>query len=230
MGAVLSFLRDAYHSLSLLIGGIAEESANFKTLEARISSPQLPVQNPTASFWQQKPPYPKLVNIKSAELPALADIVIIGSGISGASIAYTILNECRSMGIARNVTILEGRTICSGATGRNGGHIKVAPYLEYAAFKKRFGPKSAKKIMEFQMMHRPTLLELTKAEELEVAETREVMTVDAFVDSSMWQKAQGTLAMLKADLPNVASGVEILSAEKLQEVNSTRQKETTTSN
>jgi ribulose 1,5-bisphosphate synthetase/thiazole synthase len=77
--------------------------------------PTLPRPNPTISGWQDPPD--AIANFQStAELPETADVVIIGSGISGASIALGILDA----GEGLNVVMLEARQACSGATGRNG--------------------------------------------------------------------------------------------------------------
>lgn len=75
----------------------------------------LPSAHPTLSYWQD-PPSP-LANHRSTEgLPDDADIVIIGSGITGASIADKILNRKPTT----KVVMLEARELCCGATGRNG--------------------------------------------------------------------------------------------------------------
>lgn len=86
-------------------------------MEKRVSIPvSLPRENPTISYWQD-PPDDEIANLRStSHLPNTADIVVIGSGISGASIAYNVLS--RSPGT--KIVMLEARQACSGATGRNG--------------------------------------------------------------------------------------------------------------
>lgn len=64
------------------------------------------------------PPHPELSTIQSPELSRETDIVIIGSGITGCSVARALLEE-EPLGPV-HVTILEARTLTSGATGRNG--------------------------------------------------------------------------------------------------------------
>lgn len=77
--------------------------------------PTLPRPNPTVSGWQDPPD--AIADLRStAELPETADVVIIGSGISGASIALGLLNADKGL----KVVMLEARQACSGATGRNG--------------------------------------------------------------------------------------------------------------
>ena len=52
------------------------------------------------------------------DLPIECDVVIIGAGPSGASVAYHLLAD--GPGSSLSVTMLEARQVCSGATGRNG--------------------------------------------------------------------------------------------------------------
>jgi hypothetical protein len=75
------------------------------------SSPGLPVPHPTTAFWQV--PRSSIATYQS-DLPEHADIVIIGSGITGSSVARTLLGyEARL-----KIVMLEARETCSGATGR----------------------------------------------------------------------------------------------------------------
>lgn len=77
--------------------------------------PGLPRANPTVSYWQDPPD--AISDLCSTQsLPEAADIVIIGSGISGACVGYNILEHLP----AGKVVMLEARQACSGATGRNG--------------------------------------------------------------------------------------------------------------
>lgn len=74
----------------------------------------LPRENPTQSYWQLEPD--EIADLRSTiSLPDKADVVIIGSGITGAAVAFNLLNDGAS-----NIVMLEARQACSGATGRNG--------------------------------------------------------------------------------------------------------------
>ena len=75
----------------------------------------LPHSHPTASYWHI-PPASIADHKTTPDLPATADYVIIGSGISGACIAFNLLEKRPDA----KVTMLEARTACGGATGRNG--------------------------------------------------------------------------------------------------------------
>ncbi|KAH7374160.1 FAD dependent oxidoreductase-like protein [Cadophora sp. MPI-SDFR-AT-0126] len=215
MGAVISYFRELYVGISGLLEGVSEHKALFEALKKRIASPQLPVSNPTVSFWQQNPVFQELVNIQSENLPSHADIVIIGSGMSGASIAHTLLNECRAMGLKRKVVVLEGRTVCSGATGRNGGHIKTTFFLEYVKNKERFSSESAKKIAKFHMMHLPFLLRLVEAENHAIGEAREVEATDAFTDATRMRGVEKMVETFQKDVPELADRVKMIRADEV---------------
>lgn len=75
--------------------------------------PTLPVSNPTRSFWHITHPNPLVRHRTTPELPQRGDVVIIGSGITGAFVARELI----ASGVT-NVVVVEARDICSGATGR----------------------------------------------------------------------------------------------------------------
>lgn len=80
-------------------------------------SPGLPVDNPSRSFWMY-PPSP--IAKHCSELPDYADVVVIGSGITGTSVVRRLLEGCKEAGAVESVRVvmLEARDACSGATGR----------------------------------------------------------------------------------------------------------------
>lgn len=82
-------------------------------------SEHFPVPNGVLPYWRTQPH--RLDNHRSTDaLPKESDIVIIGAGYAGASIAYHILNQIKSGAKPPSITILEARQACSGATARNG--------------------------------------------------------------------------------------------------------------
>ncbi|OCK85250.1 FAD dependent oxidoreductase-like protein [Lepidopterella palustris CBS 459.81] len=83
-------------------------------------SATLPTPKSTASFWHSEPSEFLLGHRTTPELPSVADIVIVGSGITGTSIARFLAEDERSK--YKSIVILEAREACWGATGRNGGH------------------------------------------------------------------------------------------------------------
>jgi ribulose 1,5-bisphosphate synthetase/thiazole synthase len=80
----------------------------------------LPVPNPTKSFWIEAAES-HLRNFRSTEvLPAETDVVVIGSGYSGATFAYWLHKFTQHSPRQPKVVMLEARDICGCATGRNG--------------------------------------------------------------------------------------------------------------
>jgi glycine/D-amino acid oxidase-like deaminating enzyme len=85
----------------------------------------LPSEQWSSSFWHSEPSKILLGHRTTPSLPKHADVVIVGSGISGTSAAWQLLREmnpANSKARPLSVVMLEAREACWGATGRNGGH------------------------------------------------------------------------------------------------------------
>ncbi|KAF1817410.1 hypothetical protein P152DRAFT_469850 [Eremomyces bilateralis CBS 781.70] len=72
-------------------------------------------------------------------LDSYNSILIIGSGITGALLAYHLLTHSTSTTSAAPITLLTSSTACTGATARNGRHTKVASHLTFRARAERLG-------------------------------------------------------------------------------------------
>ncbi|CAG9950586.1 unnamed protein product [Clonostachys rosea f. rosea IK726] len=124
---------------------------------------RLPVPNPVDSFWTAEPK--KLDNYRSAEgLLSKTDIVIIGSGLSGVATAYFLLKDNPN---PPSIILLEARGICSGATGRNGGHVKPDTYSDIPKFAKLFGIDEAAQLAEFEASHVYAVKDLVQKENID---------------------------------------------------------------
>ncbi|KAJ4155266.1 hypothetical protein LMH87_000522 [Akanthomyces muscarius] len=77
---------------------------------------ELPTPESTHSYWHHDPSPELLGHRTTDKLPDHADVVVVGSGITGTFAARELVEG------GRNVLMLEAREACWGATGRNGGH------------------------------------------------------------------------------------------------------------
>ncbi|KAK2611603.1 hypothetical protein N8I77_004936 [Diaporthe amygdali] len=152
--------------------------------------PGLPNANPSMSYWQM-PPLEGVTDHQSVELPKDADIVIVGSGMSGTSIAWYLLKQNNSTGPLR-VAMLGARQACSSAPGRNGGHIRPSSYAENAGAKEAVAQDEAAKITRLRSAHVDGLVSAANSlpeEGRQAAEARVVDSIDAFFDGTQWKTA-----------------------------------------
>ena len=77
---------------------------------------RLPSAESTASFWHREPSQFLLGHRTTPDLPTDVDVVIVGSGITGASAARFLAEDERSKDMS--ILMLEAREACWGATGR----------------------------------------------------------------------------------------------------------------
>ena len=108
-----------------VLGEVRRVFGLYKDVKARITiSPGIPVENSTKSFWMHPPSNIALYQSDISKNTEY-DIVILGSGISGLSVAKTILDSQKDPESDRpKILMLEAREACSGATGRY-GDIKI---------------------------------------------------------------------------------------------------------
>ncbi|EXJ57707.1 uncharacterized protein A1O5_12497 [Cladophialophora psammophila CBS 110553] len=126
------------------------------------------------------------------DLPQEADVVVIGSGYVGAASAYHIL-EKDDAGTRPSVVILEARDVCSGATGRNGGHLKPDVYLNAAIYEKMFGPQVAEELTKFEVQQVMDVKRMVEKEQID-CDFELTRAIDVFVDRRV---AEPTIAAYK---------------------------------
>ena len=81
----------------------------------------LPVKGRIDSFWLSQRDA-ELSNARTTrDLPKSADVVVIGSGLSGAMTSYRILETAKAEGRNISLILLEADETCGSATARNGG-------------------------------------------------------------------------------------------------------------
>ncbi|OOF99653.1 hypothetical protein ASPCADRAFT_203418 [Aspergillus carbonarius ITEM 5010] len=126
-----------------------------------------PIDHSLTSFWRSEPD--PLDNFRSTEvLPETSDIVIIGAGYAGATTAYHCLERSRLASIEQpSIVILEARQACSGATGRNGGHLKPDVFNRIGNLANEYGLEAAAEVASFEMDHISAIQELVEKEKID---------------------------------------------------------------
>lgn len=175
--------------------------------------PGLPRSNPTKAYWQDVP-HP-LSEVQSPMLPQSIDIAIIGSGITGASVTKKILESDP----IKKVTVFEARTLCSGATGRNGGQLAINAAETYLALRKAFGPEMAGQIIGFNIRTLDLLREVAREiDATEYAELTDVEKIRFFKDEEVWKNVKEGFEALQADHPSLGALYKLLSADDCAKV------------
>ncbi|KAI6040658.1 FAD dependent oxidoreductase [Pisolithus marmoratus] len=136
-----------------------------------------------------------------SEIPDYADFVVIGSGITGTSVARRLLQRCRKVGWdGVRVLMLEARDACSGATGRNGGHISPPLYHDWAALQEQYGEDYSTEGDKVPACTPPrnSGRSQKRRDILEVSEWRAVDSVDVYYDSRSFTNAKAKLSKYQA--------------------------------
>ncbi|KUJ19730.1 FAD dependent oxidoreductase [Mollisia scopiformis] len=102
------------------------------------------------------------------ELPESCDILIIGAGYAGITAAYHLLcNEETAPSAKPSVVLLEARQACSGATGRNGGHLRPSVYSRLTKWIKKYGLEAAEELAKFEFDHIRAVADVVKKEKID---------------------------------------------------------------
>lgn len=174
----------------------------------------LPHLSPTPSYWTRSAiPLPHSPTPKSSPD---APVVILGTGLTAVSVAYALLPLLPSA----HLVVLDARSPCNGATGRNGGHCKVVPHEELAKLTPRFGAERAAELVRFQMRHLQSLKEVCELVDAnadgEKTEFRDVETVDLYLDEDLFRDARRRVDDMRRVMPDVE--VKIWDASEAREV------------
>ncbi|KAI1777475.1 FAD dependent oxidoreductase [Hypoxylon cercidicola] len=164
-------------------------------MEQRAAIPvTLPRDNPTQSYWQIEPD--EIADLRStAALPDRADTIIIGSGITGAAVAFNLLSNG-----ARDVVMLEARQACSGATGRNGGHTKAASYRSFLDHERAHGTAAAAQIARLELANIRAVHAFARAHGI-ACDSKPGDTVDVVYVAAQWARDQRAVAAMRAAMP-----------------------------
>lgn len=109
-------------------------------------------QNPTKSYWLET----LQAALPTASLPLTTEYIIIGAGISGASVAYHLSIH------TNQIVVIDARGIAGGATGRNGG-LFLPGTSNFKEKIERFGIETVREMIEFEHDNEAEILKYLKS-------------------------------------------------------------------
>ncbi|KAI0262357.1 FAD dependent oxidoreductase [Gloeopeniophorella convolvens] len=180
-------------------------------------SASLPVPNATRSFWLDGTPDANpLARVGSqGPLSTDSDICIIGSGITGVSVAYHLSKLFQSTSAQESppsVVILEARDFCSGATGRNGGHLSAHNFMGFHENTVAWGIEDAMRAVRIEDHVVDAITSLVKDNGLQ----EEVDLVEGVRTNLFFTKEEETGSRREYEAAK-AAGIDVSAAEWLLE-------------
>lgn len=160
-----------------------------------------------------------MASIQSPSLPQRTDVVVIGSGITGCSVTKTLLEHEAARDV--HVTVLEARTLVSGATGRNGGHLVTASGHTYGPLAEQHGREAARQITRFSILNIEHVMKMVRKMDPELQEycqIRDVLKVMAVKDEATWAAAKQSLLDFQQAVPEYRNYHRIVEKENIPEV------------
>ncbi|KKA28603.1 hypothetical protein TD95_003944 [Thielaviopsis punctulata] len=154
----------------------------------------LPSAKSTNSYWHQKPSEKLFGHRSTRTLPRTADVVIIGSGITG---AFAAKEAKETWARDLSVVILEAREACWGATGRNGGHCQPNIYA------------AKPHIAEFETRTFDYLRNLVEENDIQCNWTS-LIGSQSFFTQNLVDRARGNLDYIKETRPHLASAATLV--------------------
>ncbi|KAF3911874.1 hypothetical protein AA313_de0209683 [Arthrobotrys entomopaga] len=182
---------------------------------AHFPDPQLPSEESTSSFWLKQPDEFLLGHRTTADLPAEADIVIIGSGIAGAQTArYLCEQDGGAWTQGKRIVMLEAREACWGATGRicsSGGHCKPSLYA-YPRLQHLFddlGISETLTAINFELRNLSLLTSYIRENGID-CDFHTLPSCDAYFDHESFSLAVGSIKLLRQHAPELADKLTVV--------------------
>ncbi|KAG5922581.1 hypothetical protein E4U42_005433 [Claviceps africana] len=150
-----------------------------------------PTAKSTRSYWHKDPSRGLLGHRTTDELPPAAEVVVVGTGITGTFAARELLAG------GRDVVHVEAREACWGATGRNGGHCQPMLY------------KSKPSVARFELGTYIFLRDLIATNQIP-CDWRTVGGVHAMFDEEALEATEKIIERLRRQEPDLAEKVTLV--------------------
>ncbi|KAJ5363464.1 uncharacterized protein N7496_009177 [Penicillium cataractarum] len=183
-------------------------------------SEHFPASNGMLPYWRTEPH--RLDNFRSTEaLPKESDIVIVGAGYAGSSLAYHILDQVPPGDKPPSITILEARQACSGATARNGGHMKPDIYNFVATIEAEHGVEAAAEVAAFEANHVHAIKDFVDKEKIDCDYTV-TKAIDVQLSSDHFQKLKNGHVRLVSNGSEPTKQARFVNAENAESFSSVK--------
>ncbi|KAK9351919.1 FAD dependent oxidoreductase [Lipomyces doorenjongii] len=149
----------------------------------------------------------------TSELPATADLAIIGSGLSGASVAYHALKAYPAL----SIVMLEVGDVCEGATGRNGGHLHPDFYTYASQVTAKYGPEEAVRLSKFERDNFEAVKRLIKEDNVYCETVEDGETWQVFLTQEEFSEALREFTMMR-DLGGDVHDIQVYMRDEAIEV------------
>ncbi|KAK9337267.1 hypothetical protein LIPSTDRAFT_238 [Lipomyces starkeyi NRRL Y-11557] len=156
------------------------------------SKPALTPSSSRISTWLDPPTKFSMFRTTS-ELPATADLAIIGSGFSGASVAYHALKAYPAL----SIVMLEVGDVCEGESGRNGGHIRPDFYTYASQITAKYGSEEAARLNKFERDDFEAVKRLIKEDSVDCETVEDGESWQVFLTQEEFDEALREFTMMR---------------------------------
>ncbi|KAF2149229.1 FAD dependent oxidoreductase superfamily [Myriangium duriaei CBS 260.36] len=156
------------------------------------------------TFWQRDRELERPLPCRD-QVPTESDIVVIGAGFAGVSSVYHLVKQLKASGHLPKprITLVEARDVCSGATGRNGGHIRPDMYGHIPKYVDRAGVKAGAEIAEFEIANLYAVKKLVEEENIDCDFTL-CRSIDVWCNAEAAERARLVYdSMSSKDMPHM---------------------------
>ncbi|KAL4880859.1 FAD dependent oxidoreductase-domain-containing protein [Aspergillus karnatakaensis] len=174
--------------------------------EPGVIDPGLPVRSPTQPFWLSEPS--KIAKLQSPWVSE-ADMIIVGSGMTAASLLRSLYARKPTL----KIVAVEARDLCSGATGRNGGHCKVMSPGVWFEREHAYGTQEALRVMRFEHSHLDEMVKCAKENNIQ-CDLRLHEGVDVYHDEHTFGRAVRALEAMREHAPDLAARYTVYTDRK----------------